>query len=235
MLKLFSALATALIFLASCNKQPQACISVTQTKIRPNDQITLNSCSEDAERFVWNLGDGTTKEGPSITHAYTSPGLYQVELKVLSKKDKKWDRATVLMNVSPPPVRYLNRITISSFNINNSSGQPWDVGAGPNPDIFVQFGVELGAIAQRTPIILDVALNTLPIFWDFSSNPDKPILSDAMWKFDIRDNDSVLPQDMLSELMASFVFNPATTPPNAPNKIVLIQSNYQLELDFIEL
>lgn len=233
-MKFFASIALAIVLLTSCNKQPQACISVSQTKVRPDDMITLLSCSEDAERFVWNMGDGTTMEGPSVTHSYAKPGLYQVELKVLSKKDKKWDRATVLMNVAPAPVRYLNRITLNSFNITNPSGQPWDGAPGANPDIFVQFGVEGSAVAQQTPTLQEVSLNMLPLFWDFSSSPSKPILSNATWKIDIRDNDAVQPLAPVSELMGSFSINPATASPNAPNKIILNQSNYQIELEFIE-
>jgi hypothetical protein len=104
--------------LASCNPQPQACISTTKANYAIGESAIFVSCSLDAERIVWNFGDGSPEfEGESASHTFTTSGTYQVELKALSKKDKKWDRATLLVNIAENPTRYLTRIQLNSFNI----------------------------------------------------------------------------------------------------------------------
>lgn len=55
---------------------------------RPLVEVTLDgstSFDRDGEvvSFSWDLGDGSTSEGPQVTHRYTSGGVYSVILKVI--------------------------------------------------------------------------------------------------------------------------------------------------------
>jgi len=235
MKKLMIMLPLTALLLGACNPQPQSCIKTSATTLRVNEGFNFESCSEDASRLIWSFGDGTTAEGNVVSHAYTTPGVYQVELKALSKKDKKWDRSTLIVNVSPAKNRYLTRISLTSYNITNPSGATWDVAPAQNPDIFLSFGIEGAANSQQTNTVAEVALNMLPIFWDFTGNASQPLLSNTNWVIGIHDNDSVLQANPVNETMATFTVNPATATISAPGKITLTQSNFQLELDFIEL
>jgi len=223
--------------LASCNPQPQACISTTKANYAIGESAIFVSCSLDAERIVWNFGDGSPEfEGESASHTFTTSGTYQVELKALSKKDKKWDRATLLVNIAENPTRYLTRIQLNSFNINNSQGQTWDMPPQTNPDVVISYGIEGSASFSFTnPVINELALNQLPIFWDFSTTVAKPVLSDINWVISILDNDGLGVGTPALEVMNSFTLNPGTASPSEPGIIRLTQSNFQIELHYIEL
>ncbi|MEZ5173586.1 MAG: PKD domain-containing protein [Bacteroidia bacterium] len=230
---LFSVLA---LFIVSCNPQPQACISASSTSIRAGQSVSFTSCALDAKRLVWNFGDGSAEtEGESAAHVFTTPGVYQVELKALSNKDKKWDRTTVLINVAEAPTRYLTKIQINSFNITNPQGGTWDAGVGTNPDIVISYGLADSQTREYTnPMLNEASVNQLPASWDFENTVAKPILSNNDWLVEILDNDGVLGSPVF-EVMYSFMINPATATPTEPGIIRLTQFNYQIELHFIEL
>jgi PKD repeat protein len=220
---------------SNCTPQPQACISVNKTNIRAGESLSFTSCALDAKRIVWNFGDGSeTSENSTVTHTFSSAGTYLVELKVLSKKDKKWDRSTVLITVSYPTARYLTRIQINSFDPLNSSGQSWDTNPDSGPDVYIGYGVDGSESQNYTSLVNDLQLSQCPVFWDFGPQVGKPILSNQNWKLYLVDNDGNALQQAF-QIMTEFSLNPATETPSEPGKIKLQNGNYQLELDFIEL
>ena len=228
--------AIALLATTSCTPEPQACLTASKTKAITGESIAFSSCALDAKRIVWNYGDGTVEEeGENVTHVFSAPGVYQVEVKALSKKDKKWDRATRIVNIDPPKTRYLTRVQINSFNINSPSGATWDAAPGTWPDVFVEYFIN-GSANQNSinPPINELQINQCPVFWDFSNQAGKPILSNHDWIINLLDNDGTLLQPA-SELMANFSVNPATATPSDPGIITLTNSNFQIELHFIEL
>jgi PKD repeat protein len=198
--------------------------------------ISFTSCALDADNQEWNFGDGSSiVNGTNASHIYTSPGVYQVELKAFSKKDKKWDRSTLLINVVPAKTRYLTRFQLNAYNITNASGQSWDVQGGINPDVFISYGLENSSNRSFiNPPKNDLALNELPVFWDFETTVSKPVLSNAQWVIDILDSE-VTAGNSVPEVMHSFSINPATIAPVEPGIIRLTENNFQLELHFIEL
>lgn len=226
----------AFTLLSSCSKTPQACISVSKSVYLVGESASLSSCSVDAERVLWNFGDGSAEsEGASVSHTFTQPGTYLVEMRALSKKDKKWDRSSVIITVNSAKTRYLTRIQLNSYNINNPSGTTWDVAPNSNPDLIIEYGLDSSATRYTTnPVINDVALNQLPVNWDFSASTNKPILSNNNWRIVLLDSDGTILQPSY-ETMAIFKLNPASIQASSPGKIILNESNYQLELSFIEL
>lgn len=225
--------ALAMLFImASCTKEPQACFTVSTSNVNVNEVITFTSCAQDADRIVWNFGDGTTKDGTSLQHAYTKEGTYQVEMKALSKKDKKWDRSTVIINVVNKQ-RYLSRVTINSYNISNSTGSPWDASPDLGPDVYMELSVDSSiSKININPTANNIQLSQLPVFWDLNANGLIP-LSNQNWKLNLIDNDGTILQPA-SEVMATFVFNPYNTTLVAPDVMRLQSSNYQIDLQFVE-
>ena len=225
----------SLAFLSSCNKKPLACISMSKSVYTIGEVVSLSSCTIDADRIIWSFGDGSAQvEGESASHAFTQAGTYLVELKALSKKDKKWDRSSVLITVNSAKTRYLTRIQLNSYNINNTLGTTWDATPNQNPDLVIEYGLDSSATRYMTnPVINDVALNQLPVNWDFSASSAKPILSNNDWRIVLLDSDGTVLVPAY-ETMSVFKFNPGTIEPSSPGKILLNNSNYQLELSFIE-
>jgi PKD repeat protein len=216
--------------LSGCTKTPQSCIIADKTTVEVGEPISFSSCAVDVKRYAWNFGDGTLNEASSFQHAYAQPGIYQVQLRVFSNKDKKWDTSTLIINVKEK-IRYLKRIKLNSFNINNPNNQTWDANVNTAPDIFIQFGIVGSAIQSQTPTIGELQLNQCPVFWDFSAG-GYPVLTNEDWKFSLNDNDGTILQP-LNELMNEFVVNPFTAP-STNNKISLVSGNYSLQLEFVE-
>src|SRR5690606_17319793 len=56
---------------------------------------------------VWDLGDGTTAEGASVSHAFASPGTYVATLTVTDdsgvSNDTATDSVTIRVNAPPEP------------------------------------------------------------------------------------------------------------------------------------
>jgi len=238
-MKFLSIAFTALLSLAllsSCTKKPLACISASKSIYTIGEAANLTSCAVDADRIVWSFGDGSAEmEGESVTHTFTQAGSYLVEMRALSKKDKKWDRSSIIITVNSSKTRYLTRIQLNSYNISNPAGATWDAAPNSNPDLLVEYGLDSSATRYTTnPVISDVALNQLPINWDFSASSAKPVLSNSNWRIVLLDSDGTILQPAF-ESMAIFKFNPGSIQASSPGKIVLNNSNYQLELSFIEL
>jgi len=228
--------ALSIAFLASCNKQPQSCITVSSSNVMVNELVNFTSCAQDANQLEWNFGDGSSVVfGSNASHIYNKPGVYLVELKAFSKKEKKWDRSTILINVSPAKTRYLNRFQINAYNITNSSGQSWDTFGGANPDVFIAYGIENSStINYINPPKNDLSFNQLPAFWDFETSLDKPVLSNANWFIEILDSE-ISAGNSVPEVMHTFSLNPATAVPAEPGIIRLTENNFQIELHFVEL
>jgi PKD repeat protein len=228
----FVAIVAMLTLCIGCTPTPQACFTTNKTTVDVNEAVSLKSCGEDANRILWNFGDGYTFEGDSATHAYAIPGTYLVEMKALSKKDKKWDRSTVIINVVKKQ-RYLSRIKINSINQLNPQGSSWDLFPDVGPDLYFELGVDSSQNSLTiNPPANNIQTSQFPILWDLNSTGLIP-LSNQNWKLNLFDNDGTLLQPN-SELMTSFVFNPYSISLSSSNVIQLQQSNYQIELQIVE-
>lgn len=85
-----------------CTKQPTASIAASKTSVSSGESISFTNTSKDGESYKWNFGDGTNSTEASPTKSYASPGNYQVEMTVYSKKEKKSDKATISISVIQP-------------------------------------------------------------------------------------------------------------------------------------
>ena len=67
-------------------------------------------------RYIWNLGDGSVKEGQNISHVYTYPGDYAVTLTVTSAELTATDRLDVHISKAKLFVSYADRGRIEISN-----------------------------------------------------------------------------------------------------------------------
>jgi len=224
-----------MVLVNACTKQPDACFTTNTTNAKVGEPVSFTSCASDDHSISWDFGDGVTAEGGTVSHTYTKGGIFQVEMKVYSKKKKKWDRATRIINVGHGKVRRLSGIELNGFSLKKPDNTDWDQAVlgipigGAEPDVFVQYGLKSGGQEYSTEVKADAKLNQLPFFWDFGPEPNKLILSDAEWFFQIRDSDLGS-----SELMYEFVLNPYTASASEPGKIILSDQNNQIVLRFEE-
>ncbi|MBN2614215.1 MAG: right-handed parallel beta-helix repeat-containing protein [Bacteroidales bacterium] len=81
-----------LLALTSCKKQsdvnndattPTACFSVSPDVLSVGTSVTFNSsCSDQADSYLWDFGDGNSSTQSNPTNVYTEPGNYDVTLTV---------------------------------------------------------------------------------------------------------------------------------------------------------
>ncbi|GEM_PF-1493353 len=82
-----------LLGLIACNKKrPVACFVEPSGILEINEPITFKDCSELANQYDYQFGDGEFSNEPSPEHTYTSVGTYKVSLTV--KGDKGEDQLT---------------------------------------------------------------------------------------------------------------------------------------------
>lgn len=61
-----------------------------------NQNIILDAAaSQGADNYKWYLGDGSVKQGPSITYSYQFPGTYLVTLEAINGQETSWDQLRV--------------------------------------------------------------------------------------------------------------------------------------------
>lgn len=95
------------------NRPPSAVIRIDQSALFTGEEVGIDGLSSsDSEgnivSWCWELGDGNTSSGPSLTHAYALPGTYRLRLTVRDELGAEGS-AELLLRVferppQPPPV-----------------------------------------------------------------------------------------------------------------------------------
>jgi PKD repeat protein len=62
-------------------------------------EINFTNCSENADSWLWDFGDGSTSAAFSPQHTYTQEGTYRISLTAF--KDKKQNMAFYDVNILP--------------------------------------------------------------------------------------------------------------------------------------
>lgn len=213
-----------LISFNSCKKDPLGCASADKSSALTDESVTFTSCSENSERISWDFGDGNTEEGNSVSHSYSKAGTYLVKMIAYSKKDKDWDKTSLIVTIADPPApgkRFLTKIVLKSFAAKNSSNADWDSGAellvsGPEPDVNVKFGLATGEWSVTTSNISDATTADVPRTWEYS--PQNIYLSSVNWDVIVNESDA-----LGSEEMVKWTINPATQ--TASNGIISLSGS----------
>lgn len=110
-MKLFttlSALAIGTVMIAGCKKDeadkkisPTACIETSGSTFEVGETIDFENCSVNGKSYLWEFGDGETSTSKNPEYAYSSPGEYEVELKVTSI-DGLTDKKTKTITIQGP-------------------------------------------------------------------------------------------------------------------------------------
>jgi PKD repeat protein len=93
--------ALAVTFFAACKKKPIACIDSNFIERKVTQPIKFSSCSENADRLEWNMGDGTTFTYPVVDYTYETPGIYTITLTVFNDNDNNSDEVTREITITP--------------------------------------------------------------------------------------------------------------------------------------
>lgn len=93
-----------LFVLAACgNKKPKADFSADPLKVKLGQEVTFTDNSSNANRYLWNFGDGIERnDNRQQKYAYSVPGTYTAVLTVWNKKEKDEASVTKSITVEPP-------------------------------------------------------------------------------------------------------------------------------------
>ena len=228
MKKILAILALPLMFsISSCTKQPIACIKADKTLVEVGETVSFESCASDANSVEWDFADGATASEANTTHSWTTPGVYVVQLRAVSKGNKKADRYSVAITVKGNS-RYLTRLVLKAVPAKKPDNTDWDsgpIGGGPTADVFVK--IANGAWSYSTALKSNVAAADLPYTWTVTQ--ENLFMPNADWTIELRDDDSFT-TTFVSELMTTWTVNAGTD--GANGVISLTKPGYELELHY---
>jgi pectate lyase len=146
------------------NQSPTAGAGPDQT-VQANQEIVLNGSATDPDNdplsFSWNLGDGTTKSGKTITHIYASPGIYTATLSV---NDGRGGNATdnAIITVSPVPTSAapITRDTVSNRTFTKVSTLSWQHTTNGKDRLLT---VAIGATDTNRRAVTSISYNGKPL------------------------------------------------------------------------
>jgi PKD repeat protein len=98
--------------LASCSVESplspdalKACFTTKKESYDLNETIFFDGkCSQNAEEYIWYMGDGTVYEGEAYNYQYTESGTYQVSLVV--KRGEEKDSIAKSISITKPDIIY---------------------------------------------------------------------------------------------------------------------------------
>lgn len=139
----------------SANAAPTAAISASATNVEPGTSITFDasgSTDEDGSivSYAWELGDGNTAAGASVSHSYSSAGTYAVALTVTDDADAT---ATDTVSVTVAAVGGSDPVGSLEVTINLVSPDDYTVNFGafdgtltkPNESVEISASIDGGA------------------------------------------------------------------------------------------
>ena len=88
-----------IVLVSSCQKQPSADFTVSETEVLTDEKIFLTNTSLEAESYYWDFGDGQNSIDENTFHSFANEGEYSVKLTAYSKSQKKEDIKVVTIFV----------------------------------------------------------------------------------------------------------------------------------------
>lgn len=86
---LFTLLLSTLFAVSCGNKKPAAELAADPLKVKLGQEVTFTDNSTNANRYLWQFGDGIERnDGKIQKYAYSVPGSYTASVTVWNKKEK---------------------------------------------------------------------------------------------------------------------------------------------------
>jgi len=83
--------------IVSQDPSPVACFTMSSTTIKVGEEIAFTSCSQKADTYAWDFGDGNTSSLENPTHVFTKAGNFTVKLVVSNLSGTAEKTATVVV------------------------------------------------------------------------------------------------------------------------------------------
>lgn len=182
----WTGLLCAAVLLTACKEdKPEACVVWEGQEVLPYEVISFDNCSENAEAFLWDFGDGTTSTEQSPEKSYTSPGTYTVTLTV--EDGASHNEYTFTVNVG---TYALDAVVLNSIAETRPNGNPWDDDSS-RPDVLLRYVVDSLEVGPLTNFSND----SLPRTFDVDN-----ITADTaeIWTVSLLEQDAFIREQMTS-------------------------------------
>lgn len=121
-IKFILALLICTIVLFSGCRKTAACFTIeSEDYLNPRYPIQFRNCSERADEYEWDFGDGQTSDLEEPSHTYLYPGSY--EIKLTATKGKQINVLTKTLDLD---YAFIDKIRIVSISPTKPNGDPWD-------------------------------------------------------------------------------------------------------------
>ena len=117
---------------------PTSCFSTLYTTYEVDENVTFTNCSQNAETYSWNFGDGATSTEQSPMHSYNTVGNYTISLTTTGNGLTNTVSHSISIVMTPPTSCFTTQF--SSYEINesvtfsncsqNAVSYNWDFGDG---------------------------------------------------------------------------------------------------------
>jgi PKD repeat protein len=184
---------------------PVACFAPSTTLATPGQEISFLNCSENAFRFIWEMGDGTQSTKLNPAHTYLQPGKYRVVLQAESANGALTDTTSLRIKVGD---RYLANVVLLDYPILSADGNTWDPelpfplpipGIGPEPDISIR--LKRGSDnALNTSVENDVTKDVLPLAYSLSQSLK---IGGERWEISVVESDGVFGEAVMDTWVGS--------------------------------
>jgi len=184
---------------------PKADFSLPQVTLYDNASVTfINRTVGKVDTWHWSFGDGTPSDNmKDPIHTFKEPGKYSVELIAANPAGKSSARRQVVVIGGPPTANfeienpadlYTGRIIrFRDASVGQIKSRSWDFndGQGKSTDINPTYTYKQPRVYKVTLKLTGVygegpsseyskTINILPLFLDFSYNPDSPRLGEEI-------------------------------------------------------
>lgn len=114
MIKLFAILVILTAFIISCQKAPEnpvASFDVSKNSVEKSEEIYITNNSTNAQKYMWDFGDGTSSAEINPTISYRSSGLYTITCTASDRKGKL--SSTTTRNVTVKTSKFIGTYAVS--------------------------------------------------------------------------------------------------------------------------
>lgn len=118
---------TAIAFLTSCAKEPEACFDFTPQNAVVNEPVNFTNCSEEADDYEWNFGDGETATGAAASHIYAATGTFTVTLTVENKTGTDQTNKQIIVGGNNPNLDDCDENNYGWVRVSNSHDSNYQI------------------------------------------------------------------------------------------------------------
>jgi PKD repeat protein len=214
----------SLILLAGCNKDQEyrrlkADFAIGDTLLMVGELLDIKNVSDSTNvSNIWDFGDGFSSDIRKPIHYYTTPGVYNIQLKV---SDNSGNTESIAHKIRVGE-RYIYEIKIVTLNEHKyfSPADYWDqdsIGINALPDAyFVITGYNNNTSLYETKTISNICQTSLPVIFQIPDIKIQPIndyeIGLNSFGIYLRDRDKSDSEDMTSNKMSgttgsSYIYN----------------------------